>query len=348
MLERRLEKPQKMTDLLFEKIYDYDNLYSAWLEVEKGRRNEASFQQYKMRYEDLILLEIQNELIYHTYKPRKTREFLVRDPKLREISEPTYFDRIVHHALMRVVQPYFSKYFHRASFACIKNKGPLQSCFFYQKQIRRALGRWGKDFYVIHLDFKSFFASIDRDKLKEKLKRIFNPNLYPSVLWLFGTIIDSYEKGKEEGRGLPLGFLPSQQLANFTLTSLDYYITDTLGYSLYIRYMDDARILVHTKQEAKEIMYKIDSFVYENIGQPLSPNKTFAKHYRGKDTWCGYVVCPHHLEPKKATVGRAKRRLKKKEREYKDGKITKESLEASYISYYAYMKHTNKAFELGI
>ena len=70
-------------DKLYEKIYDYDNLYSAWLEVEKGRKHNLDFQEYKTRYEDLILLEIQNELIYQTYTPRKTREFLVRDPKLR-------------------------------------------------------------------------------------------------------------------------------------------------------------------------------------------------------------------------------------------------------------------------
>lgn len=330
-------------DKLYEKIYDYDNLYSAWLEVEKGRKHNLDFQEYKTRYEDLILLEIQNELIYQTYTPRKTREFLVRDPKLREISEPTFFDRIVHHALMRVVQPYFNKYFHRESYACIKDKGPLKSCYSYQKQIRRALGRWGDDFYVIHLDFKSFFASIDRENLKKKLERIFNPNLYPSVLWLFGQIIDNYEKGKDEKRGLPLGFLPSQQLANLTLTPLDYYITDTLGCSLYVRYMDDARILVHTKEKAKELMYKIDSFVHENIGQSLSDKKTYITHYKGKDTWCGYVICPHHLEPKKATVKRALRRIKKKEREYKENKIPKENLKASCISYYAYMEHTNKA-----
>lgn len=336
-----------MHDLLYEKVYDYDNLYMAWLEVEKGRKNEIPFQRWKSDYEDVILIHLQNELIHHTYKPRKTREFLVRDPKLREISEPTYYDRIVHHALMRVAQPYFERYFHRDSFACLKNKGPLACCEYYQSLIRKALGRWDKDFYVLRLDFKSFFASIDRTVLKKKLERIFNPKYYPDILNLFSLIIDSYHKPElEENKGLPLGFLPSQQLANLMLTPLDYYITDTLGYSLHVRYMDDSRVLVHTKDEARELLYKIDEFSLNDTGQKLSEKKTYIQHWRGKDEWCGYVVCPHHLEPKKRTVERSLRRLQKKERDFEEGRITEEHLKASYISYYAYMKHTNKEVEL--
>lgn len=330
-----------MRDLLYEKVYDYDNLYSAWLEVEKGRKNEMPFQRWKTDYEDVILIHLQNELIHHTYRPRRTREFLVRDPKLREISEPKYYDRIVHHALMRVVQPYFERYFHRDSFACLQNRGPLACCKYYQRLIRKALGRWARGFYVVRLDFKSFFASINRDILKKRLERIFNPDFYPDILWLFSLIIDSYEKD-----GLPLGFLPSQQLANLILTPLDYYITDTLGYSLHVRYMDDSRLLVHTRDEARELLYKIDAFALESTGQRLSEKKTYIQHWKGKDAWCGYVVCPHHLEPKKSTVERSLRRLKKKERELKEGKITEEHLRASYVSYYAYMKHTNRRIEL--
>ena len=110
--------------------------------------------------------------------------------------------------------------------------------------------------------------------------------------------------------------------------------------------MDDARILVHTREEAKNLLYQIDNFAYQNIGQSLSDKKTYITHYKGKDTWCGYVVCPHHFEPKKATVKRALRRIKKKEREYKENRVTKEHLRASFVSFYAYMSHTSNAFDL--
>lgn len=331
------------TDLLYEQVYDFDNLVEAWHEVKKGRRNEIPFLLFSQDEEE-ILINLQNELIWHTYRPKATRQFIVRDPKMRMISEPTYYDRILHHALMRVAQPYFGRYFHRSSFACLAGRGPLASCLYYQALIRKALGRWGKDFYVVRLDIKSFFASIDRDVLKQSLRRIFSPTYNESILWLFDLIIDGYVSSDD--KGLPLGFLTSQQEANLVNSPLDYYITDTLGYSLYCRYMDDVRVLVPTYDDAMELLYAVDTFTYERLNLQLSLKKTFVQKWRGKDTWCGYVVCPHHLEPKKATASRSMRRLRKKRRDYKEGKITEEHLKASYVSFYAYMKHTNKAIEL--
>ena len=326
------------TDLLYEQVYDFDNLVEAWHEVRKGRRNEIPFLLFAQDEEE-ILINLQNELIWHTYRPKKTREFIVRDPKMRMISEPTYYDRILHHALMRVVEPYFGRYFHRSSFACLTERGPLASCLYYQGLIRKAIGRYGKNnFYVVRLDIKSFFASIDRSVLKQQLRRIFSPTYNESILWLFDSIIDGYTS--PDGKGLPLGFLTSQQEANLVNTPLDYYITDTLGYSLYCRYMDDVRVLVPTYDDAMNLLYAVDTFIAEKLNLRLSPKKTFIQRWRGKDTWCGYVVCPHHLEPKKATVARQKRRIRKKRRMYEAGEITLEELKASEQSYLGYLKHT--------
>lgn len=286
-------------------------------------------------YREEVVKYVQRVLTDHTYVPRQTRYFKIHEPKEREIAEPHNIDKIVHHALIQVTLPYFLDYFHRSTFACLTGCGPLVAAKYYQSCIRSALGRWGEEFYIVSLDFRKYFASIDREVLKASLRRIFSPTYNRDILWLFSVIIDGYERS-----GLPLGFLTSQQEANLVATPLDYYVTDTLGYPLYLRYMDDERVLVHTRAEAKELLYKLDSFCWEKLHLALSPEKTLVRPWRGADTMCGYIIHPHYLERKPSTIKRGVRRIQKKERDYLRGEITLSELRDSALALNALYKDT--------
>jgi hypothetical protein len=59
------------------------------------------------------------------YSPKPLVSFILRDPKTRRISKSAFIDRIVHHALVRVIEPIFDKTFIYDSCANRKGKGNL-------------------------------------------------------------------------------------------------------------------------------------------------------------------------------------------------------------------------------
>ena len=305
----------------------------------KGQKKE--FILYCMDIEEK-LIEIQNHLIYRTYIPGRTCTFWIHDPVKRKIVRPYLTDRIVHTAIDQVTRGYFERYYISDTFACRKDKGPLKCIMAYQKMIRSAIGKWGFDFYVLSFDFKSFFATISHDVLKKLYKRII-PDY--EVYNLMCIILDSYHESESldgDLQGCPIGFLPSQQNGNLVASIVDHLIKDIAGIKYYVRYMDDGRIICKTKDEAKQMLEYIESAAGSGMRQKLSEKKTRIQKFRGSDTLCGYIVHPHHLEPKETTKKRSERRLSKKMRLFQQGKISANELRSSAVSFLAYLSHTNE------
>ena len=105
---------------LFNQIASYENLYLAYEKARKGK----TLKQYVIDFEKNLkqnLLDLQNELIFHTYKPKPLKTFIIRDPKTRKISKSEFRDRVIHHAICNVIEPIFDKSFIYDSYA--KNGG---------------------------------------------------------------------------------------------------------------------------------------------------------------------------------------------------------------------------------
>lgn len=313
---------------LYERIYDLDNIFAAWDEVQKGKRTKKAFQKLSLRKEE-VLISIQNDLIWQTYKPGACHYFTVYEPKKRNIAAPSLYDRLVHHAAMRQLMPLFESYYHDSSFACRIGKGSLAACQRYSEMQRKAIAKFGFHYWYISMDLKGYFASINHAILKSLLRRLIHDD---QVIWLLDQIIDSFEPG------IPLGFLPSQQEANLVGTYIDYFVTDISGYPEYVRYMDDNRICCGSEEQAHELLEAIDRMTWSKLDLRLSPSKTFIKQFHGKDTFCSYVCCPHHLEPKPETVKRNLRRVRKKRELVDQGLMPIEELQSSTQDFLAYMK----------
>ena len=99
-----------------------------------------------------------------------------------------------------------------------------------------------KKYYILKADVSKFFASIDHDILKEKLKRKIND---AEALKIVFDIIDSEENG------LGIGAMTSQVLAIFYLNDLDHYIKEVLKIKYYVRYQDDFLLFHHSKEYLK-------------------------------------------------------------------------------------------------
>lgn len=274
------------------------------------------------------LITIQNELIWKTWEPLPLREFIVHEPKKRLISAPDFRDRVVHHALVRVIEPYFDNAFIYDSHACRKGHGVQLAATRLQRftRIAMAKGEW----WTYKGDIKSYFPSIHHDILKSLIRRKISES---GVLWLTDLIIDSYRPGP---RGLPIGALTSQLFANIYLDQLDHFVKETLREKWYIRYMDDFVITSNSKSKIFEVQREIESFLSRNLALDINPK---SRVIRISIPFCGYRIQPTHILPRKTTLHRAKRRIKKLAHDYGEGTVELPRVKASIASFLGYAKH---------
>ena len=313
-----------MTEL-YEKIADVDNIIEAWDEIRLGRAEQDSFLRFTADWPSLIY-NAHNHLIWHSWRPDPDNNlsFWIREPKLRHITAPPLMDRLVHHAIFRQTLPRFQAYFTRSSYACIKGRGTLKAVEGLQHLMIKTLAKYGTDFYEIDIDIKSYFATINHKVVKYMIAKIIPEE---DVAELFFMIIDSFDEG------LPIGFLPSQHLANLIGSIIDHFISDILGLD-HIRYMDDIRLFAHTKEEARDILIALDCLISGRMHQAVSDKKTSVKHFKGSVSFCGYIVHPRYLRLKPESRKRSVRVMKKKMADYAEGRITAKQLHdtASSIS----------------
>ena len=141
----------KTTNGLWAKIIDFENLHQAFLEARHGKRYRLEVMRFAINLEE-NLTNLQNHLIWKTWAPGKQREFVVKEPKIRLIQAPPFADRVIHHALVRVIDPAFERKFIPDSFACRIDKGTQKAVFRVQHFLQVAKRNWGDDFYVLKAD----------------------------------------------------------------------------------------------------------------------------------------------------------------------------------------------------
>jgi retron-type reverse transcriptase len=228
---------------LWQQVVSFENLLAAAQAAARGKRKRPDVARFLMNLEG-ELAKLREELLDGSYQPGQYRSFLVRDPKRRMISAAPFRDRVVHHALTRVIEPIFEKRFTADSYACRKGFGTHKAL----AVARRGAHRFQ---YVLKCDIRKYFPSIDHEILKGLLARVIKCR---PVLDLAARIIDgsnpqeeaaAYFPGddlftpSERRRGLPLGNQTSQFFANVYLNSLDYFVRQQLRPGGYVRYVDD-------------------------------------------------------------------------------------------------------------
>lgn len=197
---------------------------------DKKRSHRACFEFGRNLGENLALL--QHELTTGTYSPRQCNSFWVTDGrKPRLIEAPAFRDLVVQHAAYAVLSPIFERRYIATSFACRVGRGTHQAADWLQAAIRRA----PRTSWVLHVDVRKFFYSIDREVLHALLARIIKCKPMLALLRQFAH--------RDTPAGVPIGNLMSQTFANVHLNSLDHYCKRTLKVADYARYMDDSIML---------------------------------------------------------------------------------------------------------
>ena len=181
---------------LYEKIYDWENLYQAYLCARKRKRYRNEVLAFTANLET-NLISIQNDLIWHTYRVGHYREFYVYEPKKRLVMALPFRDRVVQWAIFRVINPLFAKGYVRDSYASIKGKGPQSTAKRIQYWLRLNEHKPEK-YYYLKMDCAKFFYRVSHDALLDVLSKKIKDS---DVMWLLETIINS----EDTAFGLPLG-----------------------------------------------------------------------------------------------------------------------------------------------
>lgn len=272
------------------------------------------------------ILKLHIDLSKKMYRHRSYHAFKINDPKPRNIHKAHIGDRIVHHAIYRILYPYFDKKFIYDSYSCRVNKGTHRAINRLRFMTRKASHNNTTALYILKCDISSFFASINHSILKEILRQHVADQ---DIIWLLDEVIDSYSTKPRLNIGLPLGNVTSQLLVNVYMNPFDQFLKRKLGVRHYIRYSDDFVILHENRQYLVDLIPRISTFLVEELKLTLHPKKVFIKNYSSGVDFLGWIHFPYHRILRTSTKRRMFRKLKHKH--------TKEAV----TSYLGLLKHGN-------
>lgn len=310
---------------MYERICSYDNLEQAFYMASSGKRSRPDIIAFA---DDLKvnLRQIQQQLTEQTYHTSDYSTFVIYEPKERLIYKLPFCDRVVHWAIMLVVQPIWIKNFTRDVYACVKGKG-IHPCL---KKLRRDLtADPDGTAYCLKLDVRKFYPSINHDILKQVIRvKIKDPKL----LWLLDEIIGSAE-------GVPIGNYLSQFFANLYLSELDHLIKEELKVRYYYRYADDIVLLAADKESLSGHLVFINHYLNDSRNIDMKRNyQIYPVESRGID-FVGYVTYHTHCLARK----RNKQNLCRKIAKLRKLGMTDDKIRLKVASNLGFMQHCNSS-----
>jgi len=308
----------------FEDIISIENLLEAWKEFVRGKRHKRDVCEFSLRLMDNIF-SLHYDLSNHTYKHGPYQAFNICDPKPRNIHKATVRDRLLHHAICRVIYPFFARTFIADSYSCQSGKGTHKALvrfkrFSYIVSKNNTAACW-----ILKCDVKKFFASIDQKILLQILKQYIPDQ---DIIWLLGEVIGSFSS-TAFGKGLPLGNLTSQLLVNVYMNEFDQFIKHKLKVKFYIRYVDDFVIFSEDHGWLERQISLIKDFLFDRLKLELHPDKLFIKTLASGVDFLGWVNFFDHQILRTTT----KRRM--------FGKVKKGLASATFNSYLGLLKYGN-------
>lgn len=264
-------------------------LFEAYYECRRNKRGTVNALAFEIEYEaNLIQLfeEIQNK----TYKIGKSIAFIVDKPVKREIFAGDFRDRVIHHFIIRKLNPIFEKVFVHDSYSCRKEKGTLFGIHRVSGFMRKITENHTKSAYILKLDIEGFFMNINREILLSQIQRIIDKHYAEAdkeeIFWLCQKVIRndptkncSIKGGRADwvglpkskslffsrpGVGIPIGNLTSQIFANLYLHKLDIFIKKQLKIRYYGRYVDDFILFHEDGEYLKSVIPMIREFLCDH------------------------------------------------------------------------------------
>lgn len=312
----------KRVGYLMERVYDFSHLYRSYRKALKGSGKTRESMAFTFALES-ELLALSHSLKEGIYQPAPYRYFTIYDPKEREIAVAQFRDRVVHHAVVSVLEPIYECVFVYDSYATRKGKGVHVARARAQYFLKR-YDWYGK------ADIHQYFASVDHKVLLGLLARKVKDRAF------LGLVERILTNGGEHGKGLPVGNLTSQFFANVYLNPFDHYVKEVLKVKGYVRYMDDFVWLAYGKKRIKEVLKHVEHYLRQELLLVLKPTATLINRRLHGLPFLGARIFPSLMRIRRENLRRLLQRLHRKEWEFRQGKLSEDQFIASMNSYYAY------------
>jgi len=229
-------------------------------------------------------LALRRALTEGSWRPAPFQVFTIADPKPRTICAPPFADRVVHTSLVEVVGPVLERGAIHRSFACRVGKGSHAAV----RELQRLVRRHGA---FLKIDIRAYFASIDRVILGTALRRRLKDR---QVLALLDLIATEQPPGATPGRGLAIGSLVSQHLANFYLEPLDRWLLEERRLP-HVRYMDDLAILAPEPDRLRALLPELRGFLWDRLCLELRDSATLRAPTAHGVPFLGFQVFPRMI-----------------------------------------------------
>lgn len=356
---------------------DANYLIESFNNSKKGCTWKNSIQEYEINLLENIY-ELQNKINKGDYSQRPFNEFIHSDRgKTRLIKAVNIKDRVALRNLCdNILVPQVEKYYIYDNGASVKNKGIGFTRKRVNVHLTKYFKKYGKEGYVLLIDFSKFFDNINHQKLIECFKKIIKDketidfisaaieafkidvsymtdeeyqNCYKAV---FNSV--EYNKRPKKERvqekfmykSLGIGSQISQIAGLLYPTVIDNYCKIVKGLKFYDRYMDDILVIHPDKQflqqlllELQEICNQYGLFINQHKTQiiKLSKGFTFLKiQYYITDT--GKII----RKPCKKNNVRTRRKIKKFRKLLGIKKnFNFKDIQISFNSWFGSLKHFN-------
>lgn len=278
---------------LYDKIISVENLRRA---DEKARRGKSHT--FGVRWHDqnreANLLALHDALLTQTFKTSPYSVFTIREPKERLIYRlPYYPDRILHHAIMNVLEPIWVSVFPYNTYSCIKGRGIHGA----MKHVKRIIAKYNhpdesgqrRPMYCLKTDIRKFYPSIVHHVMERIVRRKIKCK---RTLWLIDGIIESINGAPDpldptqvcDGKSMPIGNYLSAFLANLYTAYLIHRIIARFPDVDNVWYADDAVFFA----DSKESLHELQSWLKAEMENDLQ--------VRMKDNWQIFPIAENHYD----------------------------------------------------
>jgi retron-type reverse transcriptase len=337
-----MAKPQSPLCNLYPRATAFSNLLAAFRKASKGKRYRPEVLDFGAKLED-ELFRLQRELESFTYVPGSYQRFLVHEPKQRLVSAAPFRDRVVHHALIAVLAPPLERRFISTSYANRQGYGT-------HRALRRFCRACQEHRWILQADIRQYFPSIDHRLLMRQLEAAI---ACPGTIWLLDRILangasescaidafpgDTLLTPLERPRGLPIGNLTSQFLANFHLDRLDHRLKSLPDVRVSLRYVDDVALFADRPEPLLQALDVLQNEL-SALRLRLHPRKTRLLPTARGASFVGFHVISGRIRLRNHSLLRIRRGLKRSDRAIRQRRLSIQRAYRSALSWNAHLAH---------